>query len=92
MAVLPGMIKVEASIVASRVMPNPRSVVVYMRRFGMALVVRPRMRFMRRAMIRGRTVTGDESTADSVAASAMTTMLRPNGQGENQRHSKNSEE
>ena len=69
-AVLPGMVEVEAGVIAPRVMPDPRSVVVYMWRFGMALVVRARMRFMRRAMIRGRTVTGDESTADSVAASA----------------------
>jgi len=89
-AVLPGMIEVEAGIVATGVVPNPSAVVVDVRGFGMAFFVATGRGSGRRATNWGRTMFGNVSAADCVTASSMTgSVLRPGRDGENQRYSKN---
>jgi len=88
MAVLPGMIKMEAGIIAPGVMPDPGAVVVDMRGLGMAfLVMKIGRRVGDRSMARGRTMLGNKAAANCVAAASVGAMLRQRGQGEYQGYS-----
>jgi hypothetical protein len=92
MTVLPGMIEVVASIIAPVIVTNPFAVVVHVRSLGMAFVVAVRSllaTFMGIAVIGGRTVARNISTADImvVASFAMISVLRPGGDRKEQNYS-----
>jgi len=87
---LKGMIEVKAGIVASGVMADPSAVVVDVRGFGMACFVAAWGRFGRRAMRRRRTMFGNESATNRVAATtAMVTVLRKSRDGKEYSYSEN---
>jgi len=76
-AMLPGMIEVEAGIIASGVVADPGAVVVDMRGFGMAwLVVKTGRRVGDRSMTSGWAMLGNVSAADGVAACFVASVLR----------------
>ena len=89
-AMLKGMIDVEAGIIASGVVADPRAVVVNVRSFGMALPIGARGRSGRRAAHRRGTMFGNESATDGVAAtSAVVTVLRQSRDGKDDSYCQN---
>jgi hypothetical protein len=87
-AMLPGMIEVEATLFAAVVMPDPFAVVVNVRGFGMALpVAKTGCGPGNRAVNRRRTMFRDERSTHRVAASFMA--LRQSRERKNQGDRKN---
>jgi hypothetical protein len=87
-AMLKRMIEVETGIIASSVVPDPGTVVVYMRGLGMAfLVMKIRCRVGYGSMARGWTMLRNESAAYCVTAATVGTVLREGGQREHQGYS-----
>ena len=88
-AMLPGMVEVEAGIFASGLVSHPLAVVVNMWRFGMAFAVAHVRRGLGEGSVRGgRTMFRNESAANGVAATtSVATMLREGGDGKNHRQS-----
>src|ERR1700722_8747383 len=80
----PGMIEVEAGIVSSGVVSDPRSVVVDVRSFGMAFFAATGRRSGGRAANGSGAVLRNKSATDSVAASAVAAVLRDRGQGDDE--------
>jgi len=87
MAVFPGMVEVEAGIIASGVMADPLTVVMDVRRIGVSLFVASHgLGFggaRHRPLDRCRAVFGNVSTANGLAA-AMCAVLCPEGKRKNQ--------
>ena len=92
-AMLPGMIEVEPGIIASLIVADPLAVVMDVRRFGMAFAVtkgllgRILMWRLARAGVRGCGAMARYETTAYTVASSVVAMLRPKGQGENERKS-----
>ena len=81
--VLPGVVEMEAGIVAAVVVSNPLAVVVDVRGLGMAFFIST-SRSGRRAMRRRWTMLGNVSAANGMAAAAVATVLRQGGEGQHQ--------
>jgi hypothetical protein len=78
-AMLPGMVEMEAGVVGASVVTDPGAVVVNVRGFWVAgLIVKTGSGVGDRAMTGGRAVLWNEAAADGMAA----TMLRVGGKGE----------
>jgi hypothetical protein len=83
-AMFKGMIEVEASIIASSVVPDPGAVVMDVRGLRMAcIIVKTGRRVGNRSTSSGWTMLRNESAAHGVAA-AMGAVLRQGGQREHQ--------
>ena len=91
-AMLPGMIEVEANIVASIVMPDPLAVVVNVGGFRMAFLIPKIGRRPGYIVVcnRGRAMFRNVSATNSVAAAApVVTVLGQGGNGKDERYRKN---
>ncbi len=86
-AMLPGVIEVEAGIIASGVVSNPLAVVVDVRGLGMAFFIAT-SRSGRRAMRRRWTVLGNISAANGMTTASVATVLRQGGERQHQGNTK----